>query len=227
MKKLFIPILFVCLLPVTFSCNSSKLLTYALNERDAATAIRELLSLGATNNSLNGAFGKDVILSGIFPQSVQRVLNTLNLLGLTGEVDRFTNTLSSAAEKTAAASVPVFVSGVNNMKFTDAISIIKTGGSSATDYLRASIGDSLRRAIRPQMQTVLDEYKLNDQWNNLVKPIQSIFGTKVKPDLAGLMSVVVADAMFKKMAEKEIQVRTDASARTTPLLQKVFSRSWN
>jgi hypothetical protein len=41
------------------------------------------------------------------------------------------------------------------------------------------------------------------------------------------MSMMVADAMFRKIAEKEQQVRTDAAARTTPLLQKVFSRNWN
>jgi hypothetical protein len=33
--------------------------------------------------------------------------------------------------------------------------------------------------------------------------------------------------MFRKIAEQERQVRADAAARTTPLLQKVFSKNWN
>jgi len=33
--------------------------------------------------------------------------------------------------------------------------------------------------------------------------------------------------MFNKIAEEETAVRTTASARTSPLLQKVFGRNWN
>jgi hypothetical protein len=33
--------------------------------------------------------------------------------------------------------------------------------------------------------------------------------------------------MFQKIEEKEKEIRTNANARTTTLLQKVFSRDWN
>lgn len=217
----------VMLLPMSFSCSSTKLGRYMLNEADAASAIREMLSLGASNNSLTGAFGKDVILSSLFPESAQKALTTLSMLGLAGDIDRFTTTLSQAAEKTATASVPVFVNGINKMKFTDAMNIIKSTGTPATDYLKTNVGNELRLAIRPQMQAVLDEYKLNEQWNKILQPAQSIFGSKFKPDLAYIMSMVVSDAMFRKIAEKETEVRNNAAARTTPLLQKVFSRIWS
>jgi hypothetical protein len=227
MKKLFIPILLAIVLPFSFSCNSSRLAGYTLNEKDAASAIRELLTLGTRNSSLNGAFGKDIILSTLFPESVKRALNTLNMLGLSSDIDRFTSTLSTVAEKTATASIPIFESGINKMQFTDAMRVIKNGGTSATDYLRTSVGDSLRRSLRPVMQTAVDEYKLTDQWNTIIKPVQSIVGSKFKPDLANVMAIMVSEAMFRKIAEKETQVRSDAAARTTPLLQKVFSRTWN
>jgi hypothetical protein len=224
MKKIFIPFLFAMILPFTFSCNSSRLAGYILNEGDAAAAIRQLLQLGS-NSNLTGAFSKEEVLSTLFPEPVKKALNTLNILGLTSEVDRFTTTLSSAAEKTATASVPVFVNSINNMKFTDAIRIIKNGGTSATDYLRSSAGDSLRRSIAPIMQASLDEYKLNEQWNKIIKPVQSIVGNKLNVNLSNLMAGLVAEAMFRKIAEKEVQVRNDAAARTTTLLQKVFAQS--
>lgn len=220
MKKKFLPLLFIILLPVAYSCSTLK---YALTENDAATAIRQLLSIGAKENSLAGAFSKETILSTLFPEPVHKVLNTLNTLGLTSEIDRFTTTLSTAAEKTATASVPIFVNSINNMKFTDAIRIIKNGGTAATDYLRVSAGDTLRTSVRPIMQTTLDEYKLNEQWNDLIKPVKTITGNKLNLDLATLMAGTVSEAMFRKISEKEVQVRKDASARTTRLLQKVFS----
>lgn len=224
MKKLFLPILLVVSLALTYSCGSLRSM-YTLTEGDAASAIREMLGLG-TRESLAGSFTKDNILTTIFPSSVAKTLNTLNQFGLTTEVDRFTTTLSTAAEKSATASIPIFVNSINNMKITDAIRIVKSGGTAATDYLRSTSGDSLRRALKPVMQQALDEYKLTQQWNDIVKPIK-IGSSTLNLDLANLMAGAVSEAMFRKIADKEVQVRSDASARTTSLLQKVFSRNWN
>jgi hypothetical protein len=227
MKKIFIPLLFVILLPLSFSCSGSRLAGYTLNEADAAAAIRQLLQIGTQNGSLTGAFKKETILSTIFPEPVANVLKTLNQLGLTNEVDRFTITLGTAAEKTAERSIPIFVSGIQKISFSDAMSIIKNGGTSATDYLRSSIGADLRKSITPVMQTALDEYKLNQQWDALVKPVKAIFGNKLNIDLGNLMAGIVSEKMFQKIGEREVEIRKNASARTTTLLQKVFSKKWN
>ena len=223
MKKIFLPILSIVLLSLTYSCSTLK---SALTENDAASAIRQLLSLGARDNNLAGAFSKETILATLFPEPVHKVLNTLNTLGLTSEIDRFTTTLSTAAEKTATASIPIFENSISHMKFSDAMSIVKSGGTAATDYLRASAGDTLRTSIKPIMQTALDEYKLTEQWNNIVKPARAIAGNKLNLDLTTLMAGAVSEAMFRKIAEKEVLVRKDASARTTTLLQKVFAGNY-
>lgn len=227
MKKLILPFLALLVLVASYSCSGlNKFGGYTLNEKDAAAAIRQMLELGTKEGALTGAFSKERIMSTLFPEPMKKALNTLQQLGLTNEIDRFTTTLSAAAEKTATASVPIFVSGINNMRFTDAMHIIKSGGTSATDYLRSSVGDSLRRAITPIMKTTLDEYKLNDQWNEIIKPAK-VFGGKVNLDLPTLMAGLVSESMFQKIEEKEKQVRADANARTTNLLQKVFSKNWN
>lgn len=224
MKKIFLPILIIILLPITYSCSTLRSI-YTLNEIDAASGIRQLLSIGARSN-ITGAFSKETILTTIFPEPVHKVLNTLNTLGLTNEVDRFTTALSTAAEKSATASIPIFENSISHLNFSDAIRIIKSGGTAATDYLRVSAGDTLRSAIRPIMQSTLDEYKLNEQWNELIKPVKAIAGNKLNLDLATLMAGSVSEAMFRKIAEKEVQVRTDVTARTTPLLLKVFSGNY-
>ena len=226
MKKFFVPILLALVLPASFSCSTLRN-GYVLSEQDAANAIRQLLQIGAKDGSLTGAFSKEMIMSTLFPEPVSKVLNTLNQLGLTNEIDRFTTTLSTAAEKTATNSVPIFVSGISNMKLIDAMRIIKNGGTSATDYLRASVGDSLRRSITPVMQAALNEYKLNEQWEKITRPVQSITGNRLNLDLANLMAGIVSEKMFQKIAEKELEIRANAAARTTTLLQKVFSRNWN
>ncbi len=227
MKKIWIPLLLCICLPFAYSCSSLKLGGYTLNEKDAATAIRQLLEAGARDGVSASAFSKDQVLSAVFPEPIKKTLNTLQQLGVTSEIDRFTTTLSTASEKAAANSVPIFVSATQNIRLDDAMRIVKNGGTSATDYLRTSVGDSLRRSIRPVMQTALDEYRLNEQWDNIVKPVKNLAGNKVNLDLANLMAGVVTEAMFQKIEEKELQVRSEANARTTPLMQKVFSRNWN
>ncbi len=225
MKKLFLPILLSISIPLAFSCSSTGRLGYTLNEADAASAIRQMLEIGA-RDGVNGAFTKDAIMSTLFPEPLRKTLNTLQQLGLTNEIDRFTTTLTSASEKTAERSIPIFISAINNMKFTDAMRIIKNGGTSATDYLRSATGTELRNSIRPVMQTALDEYKLNEQWSKIMKPAQTIGGNKINLDLANLMAGMVSEKMFQKIEEKEKQVRAETAARTTPLLQKVFSKKW-
>jgi hypothetical protein len=224
MKRLVLPILFAFILPTSFSCSTLR--SYTLTEQDAAAAIRQLLQLGAQSN-MQGAFSKDAVLAAIFPEPLRKTLNTLQQLGLTNEIDRFTTTLTTAAEQTAIRSVPIFVSGISNMRLDDAMRIVKSGGTSATAYLRTNVGSELRSSIKPVMQQALAEYKLNEQWEKIIKPAKSLAGDKLNLDLANIMAGIVSEKMFQKLEETEQQVRTNAAARTTPLLQKVFSKNWN
>lgn len=224
MKKILLPVLFAFMLPVTFSCATLK--SYVLNEQDAAAALKQMLQLGA-QSSLQGAFSKDAVMAALFPEPLRKTLNTLQQLGLTSEIDRFTTTLGTAAEKTATRSVPIFIKGIGNMSFSDAIRIVKAGGTSATDYLRSNIGSELRGEIKPVMQEALDEYKLEDQWKKIIQPAQALVGNKLNLDLPTLMAGLVSGKMFQQLEVKEKDIRTNASARTTSLLQKVFSRNWN
>ncbi|HEX8314157.1 MAG TPA: DUF4197 family protein, partial [Flavisolibacter sp.] len=128
---------------------------------------------------------------------------------------------------TATRSVPIFLNGIGKMSLTDAIRIVKNGGTSATDYLRSSVGSELRQSINPVMKSALDEYKLTEQWDKIIKPARALVGDRLNLDIANLMAGLVSEKMFQKLAETEVQVRTNATARTTPLLQRVFSGTGN
>ena len=210
-------------IPLTYSCSTLKGV-YSLNEQDAAAAIKQMLEIGARDGITTGAFSKDRIMSTLFPEALRKTLNTLNQLGLTNEIDRFTTTLGTAAEQTATKSIPIFVNGINRMSVTDAMRIIKNGGTSATDYLRTNVGTDLRKSITPVMQEALNEYKLMEQWNNIIKPAKTFSGDKLNLDLANLMAGLVSEKMFQEIEAKEKEIRANAAARTTPLLKKVFSK---
>src|SRR5215212_10940671 len=124
MKKILLPLAFIFMLPSYFSCNALK--NYILTEGDAAGALRQLLEIGA-QKSIYGSFSRDAIMTTIFGNDVSKVINTLQTLGLSSEIDRFTNTLTTAAEKTGERSVPIFVDAIRRMSFSDAIRIVKNG----------------------------------------------------------------------------------------------------
>jgi hypothetical protein len=227
MKRIY-TILFFAFVLYSPSCNTAKQLFSA---DDATGAIKELLSFGTQYGgdllSKKNALSKENILQSILPGDAGKILSTLETLGLSNEVSRFSSTLTAVAEKSAEKSVPIFLQGIKNMGFKDAVGIVKKGGTSATDYLRTSIGDTLRRAITPVINSGLEEYKLVSQWNNLIGPAKMFLGDKLNLDLGNLLSGVVANMMFNKIAEKEMAIRSKVTERKTALLQKVFGQVLN
>lgn len=198
-----------------------------LTEGDVSAGLKEALIQGITkggSDARNGSlFSSQNILSAVLPENAVKVINTLNTLGMGGEITRFTNTVTSAASKSAQDAVPVFITGIRSMNIRDAVGILGGGYNAATNYLRTNIGDSLRQAIRPNVEAALAEYKVQDQFNALLAKIP--FGNKPNVDLSGFLAQQVAAQMFKEVEQEEYKIRTDVAARTTPLLQRVFSSS--
>lgn len=231
MKKIMFFLLPAMLLSA--SCDTLKSLSNILSEVDAANAIKEALVIGSDfgANSLgqHGSFSSDVLLNAILPQGASQVVQTLNKLGLASEFNRFTNTLDNAAVDAVTKSGPVFVNSIRRMSIRDAIGIVKNGGTAATDYLRRTAGDSLQNTVTPIMYTALQEYKVADQWNSLVAPVKLLLGNKagLNLNLDHILAVMIVNNMFQKIEQKEIAIRTDANARTTASLQRVFGKNWN
>lgn len=220
MKRFTLPLLFVLLVTLVASCAGLKGL---LSQGDAAAALRQMLSIGV-REGLSQQFTKDAVLAALLPEAARKAVRTIETLGLSPELERVTNTLGTVAQSAATTSIPVFENAISRIQFTDALQLVKAGGTSATDYLRSQSGDSLRRALKPIMQAAIDEHKLADDWAKVSKPLQSVSGNRINPDLATLMAGMVTESMFRQIAEKETDIRTNTAARTTPLLRQAFGR---
>jgi hypothetical protein len=232
MKRIIIAIFVIASMGLS-GCSTLQSLSNILSEADAASAIKEALIIGSNfgANSLGqkGSFSKDVLLSAILPQEAQKVVQTLDRLGLASELNRFTNTLDNAAIDAASKSAPIFIDGIRHMSIRDAISIVKNGGTAATDYLRRTVGDTLRGAVRPVMRTALNEYKIAQEWDKLIGPAKLLLGNKMGLNLniENILSVMLTNEMFKKIEQQEVLIRTTAQARTSSTLQRVFGKDWN
>ncbi|HMZ47291.1 MAG TPA: DUF4197 domain-containing protein [Chitinophagaceae bacterium] len=226
MRRVYLALLVSCSMFFS-SCDTLKSVADSiLTERDAISAIKEMLTIGSNGNAL---ISKDVLMNAILPKDVNTVLQKLQQMGLSKEIDKFTNTLTNAATQTATNSIPVFADGIKRMNITDAINIVKNGGTAATDYFRTTIGNDLRTTVTPIMKTALDQYQVTKEWDKLVAPAKIFLGNKINLNLNldNLLAGVVTNAMFNKIAEQEVNIRTKAEARTSPLLQRVFGKNWN
>jgi len=232
MKKIGVA-LFAAIALGLSGCSTLQSLTNILSEGDATNAIKEALMIGSNfgANSLaqKGSFSKDILLKAILPQEVQKVVQTLDRLGLTTELNRFTNTLDNAAIDAASKSAPIFIDGIRHMSIRDAIGIVKNGGTAATDYLRRSVGDSLRGAVAPVMRSALNEYRIAQEWDKLVGPAKILLGNRagLNLNLENILAVIITNEMFSKIEQQEISIRTNAQARTSATLQRVFGKDWN
>jgi hypothetical protein len=232
MKKFIVGLFAVCTMGLS-GCSTLQSLSNYLSEADAANALREALSIGANMgaNTLGqkNSFSRDVLLAAVLPQEVQKVVQVLDRLGLATEFNRFANTLDDAAVNATLRSAPIFVDGIRHMSIRDAITIVKSGGTAGTDYLRMKIGDSLRNAVTPVMRTALNEYSVVQQWDKLVAPAKLLLGNKasLNLDLDHILAVMLTNEMFKQIEKQEINIRTNAQARTSSTLQRVFGRDWN
>jgi hypothetical protein len=217
MKKAILALSLLSSIVFITSCSSVNKLR--LSDYDAAAALKQMLEMGV-QSSVNSTFDQQNILASIFPESVRKTLNTVQQLGLSRDLDQFTVTLAKASRESAERSVPVFLSAIDRMSFTDAIHIIKSGGTAGTDYMRNASGAELRLALRPVMQNALEKYHLNELWNKI---INDNLGGRINLDLPNLMAGMVSEKIFRKMADTEIEIRNNERARTTPLLRRVFS----
>jgi hypothetical protein len=210
------------------SCDVVKKLV--LGDSDIAGGLKEALIKGVLNNrdnAKNGSlFSGTNILEGILPEAAVKAIKTLETLGLSSEITRFTNTLTAAATKSAEKSVPIFLDGIKGMNIKDAISILGGGYNAATNYLRTNIGDTLNNAIKPQIAGVLSEYKLPQTLGDIAgKNIPVIGSQKLNLDFNSIIAKMVANKMFKEIEATEYKIRTDIKERTSTLLQQVFSDS--
>jgi hypothetical protein len=233
MKRSITAILTVFTLLFGTACSSLKSIGDYLSEADAANGIREALiigaNLGSNNLSQKGSFSRDVLMRAVLPPEAQNIVQTLDRLGLAAEFNRFANTVDNAAIEAARRSGPIFVDGIRRMSIRDAINIVKNGGTAATDYLRYTVGDTLRGAVRPVMRQALNEYNIASSWDKLVGPAKLVLGNRLglSLDIDNVLAVMLTNEMFNKIAEQEVNIRTNAAARTSSTLQRVFGRSWN
>ncbi|WP_431244686.1 DUF4197 domain-containing protein [Flavobacterium sp. P21] len=195
---------------------------------DISAGLKEALNKGITQQvskltAVDG-FYKNEAVKILMPEELQKVDATLRKVGLSSLADEGIKMLNRVAEDAVKEATPIFVSAVKNMSFTDAKNILLGNDSVATTYLQGSTTTALYGKFNPVIKNSFAKVGADAVWTKIITKYNTIpLVKKVNPDLTDYTTNQALSGVFKMIAVEEKEIRNNISARTTPLLQKVFA----
>jgi len=169
-----------------------------------------------------GGFANDPKVRIGLPGKLARYDQVLTLLDNAGVTDNLSGKLNSAAEGAVGKTLPLLKTAISKMTVTDAIGLVTGGPTSATDYFKRTMGQSLQAEMRPVVAKSLggvNAFKAMDAYAARNPAIAGQFGAS---DLTGYVTQKASDGVFLYMAEQEKQIRANPVATGSALLSKVF-----
>jgi hypothetical protein len=195
---------------------------------EIGAGIKEALEAGVSNGSdklsVADGFLGNAAVKLLFPPEAQRMEKTLREVGFGKVCDDFIVTLNRAAEDAAKEAKPIFVSAVKQMTLKDASNILLSSQQdAATQYFKTTTNDQLRAAFLPVITKSLDKAGVAKSWATVTATYNRVpFTSKVNTDLNDYATQKAISGLFYEIAQEELKIRSNTSARNSPLLQKVF-----
>lgn len=181
-------------------------------------------SAGADRLAAKDGFLGNLAVKILFPTEAQKVEKALRSVGLNSLADNVILSINRAAEDAAKEAKPIFISAIKQMTIADATNILLSGNKeAATQYFKRVTTAQLLERFSPVISNSLSKVGATKYWTDaataynklpLVKPVQT--------DLTAYVAQKAIDGMFIQVAQEELKIRDNISARSTGLLQKVF-----
>jgi len=212
-----------------------------LTDGDIIEGLKEALTIGARNAaerlaSENGYYGDQQVKiplpeeAGVIVENISRIPGGEQLL------ENVILSINRAAEDAAREVAPVFADAVTRMTIADGYNILHGADNAATEYLRSSTWNELYSLYKPKITASTDReivagisaqqswLALTEKWNILANSVAGRLAgfNPVTTDLDDFLTRKALEGVFLKIADEELKIRKEVSARVTPLLQRVF-----
>jgi len=243
-KRLLIPALSLILLSGCAELNTlmqSVPAAAPLKEAEVAEGLKEALKIGSKNASsilsaVNGYY-EDELVKILMPEEAEVIIDNLEKIpGGEKMVEDVVLRINRAAEDAAKEVAPIFANSITQMTIQDAFSILKGADNAATQYLSKTTRMDLYNLYQPKIRQSTEKdiaggISTKESWDALTGK-WNVFANSLVGRMAGFEVVNVdldeyltnraLDGMFLKVQDEEEKIRTNVSARVTPLLEKVF-----
>lgn len=213
---------------ITDEVNKVGVSTGDLSNLDISNGLKEALNKGITEQvntlALKDGFYKNELAKILLPKELRKVDKALRSVGLSSLADEGLKVLNRAAEDAVGEAIPIFVTAIQDMSFSDAKNILLGDVNAATGYLQTQTTEALYQKFHPVINKSFKKVGADKVWENLIERYNKMPFTKdVTPDLTAYVTEESLKSVFKMVAVEEKEIRTKLSSRSTDLLQKVFA----
>jgi hypothetical protein len=206
-------------------------------KEDIVKGLKGALDIGIENAvkscSIKDGFWKNDLIKLPFPEDAIAVKQSAEKFKLHGQVQKFENTLNSAAEEAAKEALPIFINAIKNMTVNDGLSILNDGDGSATKFLQNNTTSELTAAFTPKVQEAINKVQLTKYWKPLItnynKKNLLTGGKDINPDLTAYVTNKALTGLFKLIEIEENKIRKDPNLAlknitnvSTTIVKEVF-----
>ncbi len=221
----------------------------SLDNMTVSKGLKEALKIGvkyATNMlGKNNGYLNNSLVKIPLPNNLAKMEKIVRKFGGDKIADNLINSMNRAASKAAPKTIDIFMTAIDKMSLNDAKKILAGKKDAATEYFREHTSGALEKMISPIVDDTMKQnsvIKYYDIFNNYYKEygqkyiknsgIMSLaknFGadsylpSAKDEDLNKYVTDKAMDGLFKIVAQKEADIRTNPLQRTTSLLKKVFN----
>jgi len=203
-----------------------------LTNGQIANGLKEALEIGigkgATKlSALNGYFESPYKI--LLPPEARQITDRLQKIpGFKQVENEIVKRLNRGAEEAAKKAKPIFVNAIKSMSIADASKVLMGGQDAATTFLKNATFTDLTNSFNPVIQESLDKVQARKYWADAVTAYNKIpFVTKANPNLEEYVTGEALKGLFSMVEKEEANIRTNAAARTSDLLKKVFAKQDN
>jgi hypothetical protein len=200
-----------------------------LSDAKIVDGLKQALQVASENavgltGKTDGYFANQAIKI-LMPERLRTAEQGLRAVGQGARVDEFVLSMNRAAERAAPAAKSIFGDAVTSMSFDDARRILQGPDTAATDYFKEKTTDKLTTAFRPFVSSAMEEVGVTRQYKQLVTSAERLpFVNLSSFDVDQYVVGKSLDGLFHVVGEQEKLIRTNPTARITPLLKEVFAR---
>lgn len=233
MKKLTLPILFLCCICSFTACDTLKEVANAVlaepSLEEIGKGLKEALSNGVTKG-VNTLSQRDGYFKSVYkillPDDVRKVTDKLKAVpGFANLENELLEKMNRGAEDAAKEAGPIFLSAIRQLTFQDALDILMGADNAATNYLTKTTSTQLYEKFNPKIVASLEKIGANSLWKKAADTYNKIpLVTKINNDLDDYVTKKALDGLFGKISEEEKNIRRSKGARSTELLKKVFAK---
>ncbi len=212
-----------------------------LTEAEVVEGLKEALTKGSEKASTilsatDGYYG-DALVKILLPEEATVIIDNISKIpGGARLVEDVVLRINRAAEDAAKEVAPIFVNSIKQMTIRDAFAILNGADNAATLYLMRTTRDELYALYKPRIRqstskAIIGGVSTRDSWDILTGKWNAFAGSvagrlagfkPVEADLDDYLTNKALDGMFLKVEKEEKRIRTEVSARVSPILKKVF-----